>query len=423
MDRRDFMKLAALSGLAVVTPFAPELNAAEGSDGLYDTGNFFIAFVAAGGWDVTNLCDPKGNSSDVHQSFEASAIKKAGNISYAPLNNNEMFFNKYGSDILAINGIDMIQAGHRACERYTWTGHLTSKMHPTFAAFYAAKKAEGRALPLGYLSYGSYSATGDLLPISRLRGTQALDKLINPKFYRANETLRFRSAFSEDAVQAALLERQASRLAAKKLPKIKQAMGSMYSAQLSAAKLRELKAHLPEDLNSLTGLKKQVAVTLAACKAGICISANISQGGFDTHSDHETKQNRRLTEYLDGVDYLLSQAETMGIRDRIVLMMSSEFSRTPKLNDGNGKDHWAVGSAMFMGPGIRGNRVIGATDETHKAKGFDIDTMSPVEDTIFRIRPQHIHKNLRKLTGIDDAPEAVNFKLVDEKDIDINFFS
>ncbi len=423
MDRRDFMKLAALSGLAVVTPFAPELNAAEESDELYTTGNFFIAFVASGGWDPTNFCDPKGKASEVDQAYETAAIPKAGEIPYAPLNYSPTFFPKYNSELLVINGIDVIQNGHRACERYTWTGHLTSKQHPTFAAFYAAKKSEGRPLPLGYLSYGAYSNTGDLLPISRLRGTAALAKISKPHAFAADDELPFRSDFAQNAVKQALQERQASRLAALKLPKTKTAMGSMYSAQLSASKLKAIEAHLPEDLDSLSALKKQIAVTLAACKAGICISANISYGGFDTHANHETSQNARLNTYLEGVDYLLELAETLGIRERILLMMSSEFSRTPRLNAGNGKDHWAVGSAMFMGPGIRGNRVIGATDSGQKAQGFDPTTMSAIEDKTFRIRPQHIHKNLRKLTGIFDAPETVKFNLEDEDDIDIDFFS
>jgi uncharacterized protein (DUF1501 family) len=45
------------------------------------------------------------------------------------------------------------------------------------------------------------------------------------------------------------------------------------------------------------------------------------------------------------------------------VIAQSEMGRTPTYNSGNGKDHWPIGSIMFLGCGIRGNRVIGATDE------------------------------------------------------------
>ena len=56
------------------------------------------------------------------------------------------------------------------------------------------------------------------------------------------------------------------------------------------------------------------------------------------------------------------EAERLGIADRFNIIVGSDFARTPWYNDGNGKDHWSIGSMMFMGSDIQGGRVIGGTD-------------------------------------------------------------
>ncbi len=422
MDRRNFMKLVGLSGLALATPVASDAFAAE--DNKVYKGNFFIAFVANGGWDVCNLCDPKGQSEGVDQAFATGDILTAGKIKYAPIGANESFFKKFKDDLLVINGIDTITNGHSTGSRYAGTGQLTGRGYPTFAALFAAKKSEGLGLPLAYLSYGGYSATGNLLPVSRLGSTASIERLGESDFEGGNLDRPYLSEFGTKALAELRAKRRSTQLGRQNLPKINREMGTLFAAQLSASKLKKISEYLPndEELNSLRGAKRSAAVVMAACKAGLCISANLSVGGFDTHGDHENRQNDRLTEYTETVEYLMERAEALGIRDRVVLMMASEFSRTPKYNDDQGKDHWPVASMMFMGPGIKGNRVIGATDENHQAKGFDPAKMKPIDDKTLRIRPHHIHNSLRRLTGIDASDEAVKFVL-QEPEIEIDFFS
>ena len=74
----------------------------------------------------------------------------------------------------------------------------------------------------------------------------------------------------------------------------------------------------------------------------------------------------------------MRRAEELKIRDKLVVVVQSEMGRTPNYNKGNGKDHWSIGSIMFMGPGIRGNRVIGATDDEAVQRSGSIREHSPV---------------------------------------------
>ena len=68
MKRRDFLRAAAMAGLAVTTPLSLTPRARAEEIGSYD-GPLWITINCDGGWDPTMVCDPKGNS--VNQSFAA----------------------------------------------------------------------------------------------------------------------------------------------------------------------------------------------------------------------------------------------------------------------------------------------------------------------------------------------------------------
>ena len=124
-----------------------------------------------------------------------------------------------------------------------------------------------------------------------------------------------------------------------------------------------------------------------------------------------------LPRFLSSVDYLLRRAEDLKIREKLVLVLQSEMGRTPNYNKGDGKDHWSIGSAMFLGPGIKGNRVIGGTDEGQFAIPIDPKTLQQDKGKGMRVRPEHIHIALRQLAGIEEHPDSQKFpfKVKDEE--------
>jgi len=93
----------------------------------------------------------------------------------------------------------------------------------------------------------------------------------------------------------------------------------------------------------------------------------------------------------------------------VVVIVQSEMGRTPNYNNGNGKDHWSIGSIMFLGKGIKGNRVLGATDEKLFHVPVDPQTLACDRQNGIRIRPEHIHTALREFAGIADHPLCQKF--------------
>jgi uncharacterized protein (DUF1501 family) len=72
--------------------------------------------------------------------------------------------------------------------------------------------------------------------------------------------------------------------------------------------------------------------------------------------------------------------------DETLVMVSSEFGRTPKVNKDAGRDHWAkVFSVMLAGGGVKGGMVYGASDAT--AAEPEVDPVSPADlaTTMYRL--------------------------------------
>jgi len=64
MNRRDFLKLAGVTGLSVSAPFAFAKNLSAQSSSDPYPGPFFLLVNAGGGWDPTSLGYPNGRTDE-----------------------------------------------------------------------------------------------------------------------------------------------------------------------------------------------------------------------------------------------------------------------------------------------------------------------------------------------------------------------
>ncbi len=415
MDRRDFLKIAGFAGLSVVTPRG--LFAQSGGGG----GPYWVFVHAGGGWDPTSLCDPKGARSaeeeDPMNHYLAGDIGTAGNIDYAPVAYNAEFFQKHYRRTLVINGVDTQTNSHDAGTRHTWSGKL-GEGYPALAALIAGLQARER--PMAFVSNGGYDVTGGLVAPTRTGNVGTINRIAFPNSTDGNpEGDTFHSVNAQDAVTKALARRQGFLEQSFDLPRARAAIGQLYTARTGQNEVKRLSEFLPAELAE-GQIQRQAQIALAAFKAGISKSANLSIGGFDTHGNHDDQHFPRLAALMQGVDFLWDEAERQGVADELVVMVGSDFGRTPGYNDGNGKDHWSITSVLLMGKGVKGNRVVGTTDERHRPIAVDPATLRPDPDGGIRIEPKHIHRALRKLAGLDDDETAnALFPLIGAEDLDL----
>jgi hypothetical protein len=414
LDRRRFLKLCGAAGLGLAAPIGLPAWGQEKEPAPYE-GPFYVVFNASGGWDTTYLMDPKGVGG-INRLYQEGDIQTQGAHKLAPNGakakggmTNEAFFEKYGPELLVLNGMDYSVNNHDPCARYMATGKLDSLAYPTFAALVAA--CRGQQYPLAYLTFGNYSSTGNLVPMARIPYLQSLSLISNADGVDGMAQNPYHDPFAADKIEQALKDQaEARKTDGCRLPRVERSESMLYAAQLNSKALKRVVPFVPKT-NPKERLSQQADIALASFKAGVCVSANLTIGQFDSHNNNDEDQMKLIPEFLAGIDYLFRRAEELKIREQMVVIVQSEMGRTPTYNKGNGKDHWSVGSIMFLGRGIKGNRVVGATDEKQMLVPIDPKSLAVKKEGGIRVRPEHIHQALQELAGIEGHAFAKQFPL------------
>ena len=401
MDRRNFLKVAAMTGLAVAAPRSARALTPY-------AGPFYVMISARGGWDPTYLCDPKPKGGPFNRLYDFDPdTDKVGPFHFAdiPLAANLVtdpmalpylmktgdFFSKHANNLLVFNGVNMQTNNHDRGVTTTWSGRGDGN-YPNFAALVAATRAPGH--PLAFISSGGYDGTGNLIPVTRLNSVTSFRKLAEPNRVNPADPNNLNTYVNDktfDRIQAAQDARLKAFQAKQHLPRVADSAGQLYTARgnlatLSQVALPDTLIDLPNEIADLERLMQQTQLAIAAFQAGLAVGVNLELGGFDTHANHDTVQVRQLAKLLKGIDYVVEQATAAGIYGDMVIMVGSDFGRGKGyngVNAGDGKDHWPVSSAMFLSgdPSLIGaGRLIGGTDDVDQLPlPVDPDTLATLE--------------------------------------------
>lgn len=440
MKRRDFLKAFATAGLVAGNPFA--FQKALGALDPY-RGHFFVTVNADGGWDTSSFCDPVANTR-INTWAGAQGVQTISGspITYAPFAHNSNFFNTHYQNMLVINGIDTQTNAHEAGIRHTWSGKLGHGF-PTFSALAAA--ILGANLPLAYISNGGYKETAGITKYTLMQDPSSLNKLVFTNRFTDYDPggnweppKQYHRTSSMDLIQQAKADRLLRlRSKANLSPKQLNSLNDLFNARLGASQLEPLAATMPDTLvdsvdadGQWNPLMRQAQIALASYEAGLTVAADLNLWGFDTHSNHDDGQTTAIQMLERGINYLWEEAENRNIADKLVVLISSDFGRTPWYNDGAGKDHWPIHSAIIMSKGKTWtNRVIGQTnftpgdnnrpDNELTASAINPNTLALDGNGII-MQPKHIQQAMREFAGIQDHEYCQLFDLDAES---INFFS
>ncbi|HMV68298.1 MAG TPA: DUF1501 domain-containing protein [Myxococcota bacterium] len=404
LDRRTFLSWAGAVGVLAGLPLARRARA-DAFEGPY-----VLTLHASGGWDPTLLCDPKGRASEDEEdpvnTYLTDDIEQVGPFLVAPLDGHRAFFERFRSQLLVINGVDTQTNSHEVGERFTWSG----RMDPDSPALSALAAGLSPVRPsLGFLSNGGYDLTGGLVAPTRLGDTRTILELAYPdRLSETDPASTLLPAATLQRVADARVTRLDRQIDAATLPRVQRAWGLLREARLGDNELAALADVLPSNLDSGSDLRRQAQVAMACFAAGVTVSANLTIGGFDTHGDHDTAHGAAMRSLVDGLTFAMNEAERLGIADKVIVVVGSDFGRTPWYNDGAGKDHWSITSMMLMGPGIRGGRVVGGTTHYQEPRTVDPST-GALDDAGVRVTPADVHADLRRLLGVADRPELARW--------------
>lgn len=92
---------------------------------------------------------------------------------------------------------------------------------------------------------------------------------------------------------------------------------------------------------------------------------SVTFGGWDHHTNIARAIETNATPFDQAFAALISDLDERGMLDRTMVMVSSEFGRTPKINKDAGRDHWPrVFSVAFAGGGFKRGLIYGSSDAT-----------------------------------------------------------
>ncbi|MEQ1501316.1 MAG: DUF1501 domain-containing protein [Myxococcota bacterium] len=410
LDRRRFLAAAA-AGLAL-----PSVGARASAP------RRMVVVFAEGGWDVSFCFDPKFSSDQVDgpqvnedpaNPDDREAVQTFGSL---PIVVNDFkrpsvsgYFTKWADRTAVINGIWMGAIAHATARVRILTG-TQNQTNPSFAAI--TGHLLGDDLPLGSIDLSGGSYSGYLAASTGQVGYQSQIKalMIDDASFPAADGLGFTlpQFRPDDAARSLLADHLARRVTT---VRTKWADNGRNDAMIDARAEALVRAgrFRTEGASTIAKLQLGIAPSLIEqadlavdfLAGDLCRAVTLDSRRFwDTHDGNEL-QHANYEALFEGVDHLVTRLSETGMLDDTLVVVLSEFTRTPTLNSTGGKDHWPHASMMLVGGKVRGGRPYGLTDDRIESQKIDLAT-GEADDAGLLNKYDNVCAGL--LTGLDIDP-------------------
>jgi hypothetical protein len=115
------------------------------------------------------------------------------------------------------------------------------------------------------------------------------------------------------------------------------------------------------------GLGTNLLLARRLCEAGagfVTMNYANSSQGWDMHNDMKPQLEQACPPMDRAISVFLQDLEDRGLSDKILLVITGEFGRTPRINGSAGRDHWGpLCTLALAGGGLRMGQVIGESSE------------------------------------------------------------
>jgi uncharacterized protein (DUF1501 family) len=150
-------------------------------------------------------------------------------------------------------------------------------------------------------------------------------------------------------------------------------------------------------------LGKQMLMARRLIEAGAGF-VTVQSAGWDMHADGNNPGIKGGMEMLGppldkALSAFLEDVEQRGLRDKVLLILTGDFGRTPKINNRGGRDHWAnLCTLALFGGGLKTGQVVGRSDRTNSAPATDPVTpahlLGTVMHTLFDVGTLRVARGL-----------------------------
>jgi hypothetical protein len=141
------------------------------------------------------------------------------------------------------------------------------------------------------------------------------------------------------------------------------------------------------------GLGEQLLLARRLCEAGVGF-VTLHHGGWDMHGAIGNAMKNLGPQVDRAVTAFLEDTRSRGLDQDVLLVITGEFGRTPRINGSAGRDHWAPLSTLALaGGGLKMGQVVG--ESTAKAEVPKTTPITPQDlvATVFHVLgiPQDLH--------------------------------
>ena len=388
LSRRDFLTVGAVGGVGLSLSGLLEMRAAHAEKKHYD-------FIQAKADSVIHVFLPGGMA---HQeSFDPkpySPIEYRGEMGTIKTNTGEVVSEtipqlaKLADRYAIIRSMTHGEAAHERGTHNMFTGYKPSPalQYPSIGSVISHEYGPRNNLPPyvcipsqpniyagnGFLSssYAAFSLGGD--PASsgfKVRDLSLPGGVDDDRFARRRSALEavndyFAKRDKSDSVAAmsTFYERAYSMISS---PKAREA----FDIDKEDAKLR--------DRYGRNQAGQRLLMARRLVEAGVRM-VTLTYGGWDMHNDITPGMKRSMPALDQALATLITDLEERGLLERTMIMVSSEFGRTPKINQNAGRDHWPkVFSVLLAGGGIAGGMIHGMSNAT--ASEPETDPVGPAD--------------------------------------------
>lgn len=111
---------------------------------------------------------------------------------------------------------------------------------------------------------------------------------------------------------------------------------------------------------------------------------SVTYGGWDHHDNVKGQMEGQVPKFDQAFARLIRDLSERGLLDSTMVMVTSEFGRTPKINNTGGRDHWPkVFSVVMAGGGLKRGMVYGSSDALAAEPENDPMTVENLATTVY----------------------------------------
>ncbi|MCC6623617.1 MAG: DUF1501 domain-containing protein [Deltaproteobacteria bacterium] len=337
-------------------------------------GRRFLFVVNQGGWDPLTAIAPKFGASRITMPLGALPATVGGVpiVDHALRPSVRAFFERWGARTLVLHGVSVRSVAHDVCQVTMMTGQATGGAPDV--ATRLARLGEGDALPHLVVAGPTYPGPLGSL-VARSGASGQLQALVTGELLGAVDSPVDGPSRAAGRVIDDFVRRRTDAFVAAAPTARRQALAS---ALARATRLEDLQWDMSLAADGSFGGQIDVAVEALARGVARCVTVS-PPVSWDTHTDSDNQQSQLWELLFAGLARVMGRlsaaaspaGENRKLLDDVVVVVLSEMARTPQLNADQGRDHWPWTSALVIGDGITGGRVVGGYDPGYAGQGVD----------------------------------------------------